>query len=71
MEYIDRDLKLENIPPVQSFFLFGPRQSGKSTLINRYLEAINQPCLIYDLLKSKIFLTYSNSPDTVRNEIIF
>ena len=71
MEYINRDLKLENIPSSQSFFLFGPRQSGKSTMINRYLKTINQPYLIYDLLESKTFLTYSNSPDIMRDEIIF
>ena len=71
MEYINRDLRLENIPPSQSFFLFGPRQSGKSTLINRYLKAINQPYMVYDLLKSKTFLTYSNNPGMVRDEIVF
>jgi uncharacterized protein len=71
MEYINRDLRLENIPPSQSFFLFGPRQSGKSTMIYRYLKTINQPYLIYDLLKSKTFLTYSNNPIMVRDEIIF
>ena len=71
MEYINRDLKLENIPPSQSFFLFGPRQSGKSTMINRYLKTTNQSCLIYDLLKSKTFLTYSNNPDMIRGEILF
>ena len=69
MEYINRDLKLENIPTSQSFFLFGPRQSGKSTMINRYLKTINQPYLIYDLLKSKTFLTYGNNPDMMRDEI--
>ena len=71
MEYINRTLKLENIPSSQSFFLFGPRQSGKSTMINRYLKTINQPCLIYDLLKSRTFLTYSNNPDIMRNEITY
>ena len=71
MEYINRDLKLENIPPSQSFFLFGPRQSGKSTMINRYLKTIKQPYLIYDLLKAKTFLTYSNNPGMMRDEIIF
>lgn len=71
MEYTDRDLNLENIPPSQSFFLFGSRQSGKSTMINSYLKTINLPYLIYDLLKSKAFLAYSNNPDTLRDEIIF
>jgi predicted AAA+ superfamily ATPase len=71
MEYINRNLKLEDIPASQSFFLFGPRQSGKSTMINRYLKTINQPYLTYDLLKSKTFLTYSNNPDMMRDEILF
>ena len=71
MEYISRYLKLENIPPSQSFFFFGPRQSGKSTMINRYLKTIKQPYLIYDLLKAKTFLTYSNNPGMMRDEIIF
>jgi predicted AAA+ superfamily ATPase len=71
MECKDWDLKLENIPALQSFFLFGPLQSGKSTMINRYLKAIDQPYLVYDLLKSKTFLTYSNNPDMMRDEITF
>jgi predicted AAA+ superfamily ATPase len=43
MEYINRNLRLENIPNYRSFFLFGPRQSGKSTMIYRYLNTNNQP----------------------------
>ena len=40
-------------------------------MINSYLKTINLPYLIYDLLKSKAFLAYSNNPDTLRDEIIF
>ena len=45
--------------PAKSFFLFGPRGTGKSTWLK---EKINS-ALTLDLLKSSDFLSYSSQPD--------
>ena len=59
---IDRIIQL---PPKQSFFLFGPRQSGKSTLIeSRFKKSIWK----LDLLLSSEFFKYSQHPDLFRTE---
>jgi predicted AAA+ superfamily ATPase len=53
--YIPRFFK----PPKQSFFLFGPRGTGKSTFLRRhYPEA-----LWIDLLKPDVFRTYAARPE--------
>lgn len=52
-----------NLPEKTSFFLFGPRQTGKSTLINLlYQEKVWK----IDLLLSEIFLAYSRQPQLFR-----
>jgi uncharacterized protein len=61
MEVIDRFFK----PPQQSFFLFGPRGTGKSTLVKRYFaEAI-----YLDLLDPEVFRTYSANPERLRERL--
>ena len=56
------------IPEHQSFFLFGPRGSGKSTLIRSYLE--KQPWqLTYDLLRNQDQLRLLQKPWLIRSEI--
>jgi len=51
--------------PDMSFFLFGPRQTGKSTLIqSRFTEHVWR----VDLLLSDIFLNYSKDPSMFRRE---
>lgn len=51
------------LPEKASFFLFGPRQTGKSTLINMlYQEKIWK----IDLLLSEVFLAYSRQPQLFR-----
>ena len=55
METIDRFFQ----PPNQSFFLFGPRGTGKSTLVKRTFEQ----ALYLDLLDPEVFrIYYSNIP---------
>jgi uncharacterized protein len=50
--------------PENSFFLWGPRQTGKSTLIQTsYPQAIR-----IDLLKTDEFIRYSNQPSLLRDE---
>ena len=56
-----RDLKV----PAQSFFLFGPRGTGKST----WLREQFMPDLTVDLLKSETFLEMSGNPTKLRNYV--
>ncbi|OGX37382.1 MAG: hypothetical protein A3C53_01240 [Omnitrophica WOR_2 bacterium RIFCSPHIGHO2_02_FULL_68_15] len=59
---IERQLDL---PKRQSFFLFGARQTGKSTLIDaRYPTAVWK----IDLLLNDLFLRYSQDPSRFRRE---
>jgi uncharacterized protein len=52
--------------PKQSFFLWGPRQAGKTTLLKRtYPDA----CRI-DLLKSDLVIRYLQNPSVFREEVM-
>lgn len=62
---IDRILK----PSLRhSFFLFGPRQTGKSTLLKALLDP--QGTLFYDLLKTEEYLRLSSNPVLFREEVL-
>ncbi len=50
-----------------SFFLFGPRQCGKTTLIESWIP---KKSFRVDLLKSDLFLKYSKEPALFREEIL-
>jgi predicted AAA+ superfamily ATPase len=53
-------------PPRQSYFLFGPRGTGKSTLIRRqYSDA-----LYIDLLDPEVFRLYAAAPERLREHIL-
>ncbi|MBN2124830.1 MAG: ATP-binding protein [Deltaproteobacteria bacterium] len=57
------------IHPVKtkSFFLFGPRQTGKST----YVQSLLTPQDLYiDLLPQRNYLGYAKNPGSVREEIL-
>ena len=55
---------LQNRLPETSFFLFGPRQVGKSTLLHS-----ENPQLIIDLLNPELQLSYNKSPNLLRQQI--
>ncbi|MDB2592194.1 AAA family ATPase [Gammaproteobacteria bacterium] len=57
--YLKRKLDLANLLKKKSFFLFGPRSTGKSSLINHQLLANS---LVIDLLKGDLFLQLSARP---------
>ncbi|RJQ51234.1 MAG: ATP-binding protein [Nitrospiraceae bacterium] len=61
---IDRYLKL---PVNKSFFLFGPRQTGKTTLIN---SIFREKVYKINLLLSDQFFKYSKDPSLLRREVM-
>jgi predicted AAA+ superfamily ATPase len=57
--------RVVSLPEKGSFFLFGPRQTGKSTLINAIYP---EKTWIVNLLQSEVFLKYSRTPHLFRLE---
>jgi predicted AAA+ superfamily ATPase len=55
---------LQNKLPEASFFLFGPRQVGKSTLLHS-----EKPHLTLDLLDPELQLSYNKSPNLLRQQL--
>jgi len=53
-------------PATKSWFLFGPRQTGKSTLVRSLLGPDD---LYIDLLPQRTFLHYAKEPGALREEI--
>ncbi|MEW6742242.1 MAG: AAA family ATPase [Planctomycetota bacterium] len=51
--------------PARSHFLLGPRQTGKTFLINRSLQGVR----LYDLLDTTIFLALSRDPTRLGQEL--
>jgi predicted AAA+ superfamily ATPase len=52
-------------PPERSFFLFGPRGTGKTTWLRSHFEE----ALWFDLLRTQTFLDLSREPDRFRQQI--
>lgn len=65
MTYIPRVIDIHGKLEKKSCFLFGPRQTGKSTLVRQELP----DALVYDLLDSDIFLELSRRPALLREEL--
>ncbi len=55
---------LDNQLPENSFFLFGPRQAGKSTLLKK-----EKADLTIDLLDPELQLAYNKSPNLLRQQV--
>ncbi len=64
-----RILELAILPSYQSFFLFGARTTGKSTLVSEYFKSLTTPTLTYNLLKSDDYLRLHSRPSILRHEI--
>ena len=62
METIDRFFD----PPDKSFFLFGPRGTGKSTLVKQAFK----DALYLDLLDPEVFRIYSANPERLRERLL-
>ena len=63
--YIDRLLDLRVLLEKKSYFLLGPRQTGKSSLIAHRLKGAR----VYDLLDTSVFLALSHNPGRLAEEI--
>lgn len=64
--YFNRLLDLKELLEKKSCFLFGPRQTGKTT----YIQHVLTPDYSYNLLESDTFLRLTQSPQRLREEII-
>lgn len=64
MKYIARALNLDNLLKKKSFFLFGPRSTGKTTLIRHQLPEAR----IYDLLDARLYLRLIKNPGLIEEE---
>lgn len=60
--------RMINLPNNKHFFLFGPRQTGKSTLLKNQFHPGS--AVYYDLLKSDVYRTLLARPEIFRNEVI-
>jgi len=63
---INRQLQLEPLLAMKSFFLFGPRATGKTTLIQQQLP---KKAFVIDLLDSRYFLRLSSAPHELESII--
>jgi predicted AAA+ superfamily ATPase len=63
--YIERIIDLNALLGKKSHFLFGPRQTGKTSLIRHDLK--NVP--VYDLLDSSVYLALSRNPGRLSEEL--
>jgi len=65
--YLNRKLKLAPLLKLKSFFLFGPRATGKSSLIAHQLQG---KCKVIDLLKGDVYFRLSAQPWLLENMIL-
>lgn len=63
--YIERLLDLPRLLSKRSYFLFGPRQTGKSFLIAHTLTEVR----LYDLLESSTYISLSQNPGRIAEEL--
>jgi uncharacterized protein len=63
--YIERVLDLPFLLQKKSHFLFGPRQTGKTSLIRHSLKGVRS----YDLLDNSVYLSLSQDPGRIAQEI--
>jgi predicted AAA+ superfamily ATPase len=55
-----------DLPEQQSAFLWGPRKTGKSTYLKRKFPG----SLVYDFLKTDLFLEFSKRPSLLREQLL-
>ncbi len=65
LPYVPRILGIPALMEKKSHFLFGPRQTGKTSLIYHTLKGVK----IYDLLDTSIYLALSQNPGRIGQEL--
>jgi predicted AAA+ superfamily ATPase len=65
LPYVQRILDLPALMEKKSHFLFGPRQTGKTSLIRHTLKGVK----VYDLLDTSIYLALSQNPSRIGQEL--
>ena len=65
LPYVQRILDLPALMEKKSHFLFGPRQTGKTSLIHHTLKGVK----VYDLLDTSIYLALSQNPGRIWQEL--
>ena len=65
IQYIHRRLDLRKLSPKKSFFLFGPRQTGKSSLLKKIYPGVKY----INLLDHNIFMRLNQDPSLIRKEL--
>lgn len=64
--YIPRLVDLSRLLKEKSYFLFGPRQTGKSSLVRETMPGTH----LYNLLDNTVYLTLSHNPAHIRQELL-
>ncbi len=64
--FVKRSIDLRSLASKKSYFLFGPRQTGKTTLIRHELPEAR----VYDLLDTGVFLALSHRPALLAEEML-
>jgi predicted AAA+ superfamily ATPase len=62
---VERALDLNSLLRNKSYFLLGPRQTGKTTLMRTSLPGVR----VYDLLDSAVYLALSRNPQRIAEEL--
>jgi len=63
--YVKRIVDLPDLLQKKSYFLFGPRQTGKTFLVHQTLKEAR----VYDLLDTSVYLALSQNPGRVAQEL--
>lgn len=63
--HIPRFLDLQELLSQKSHFLLGPRQTGKTSLVNTTFQNVR----VYDLLDTSVYLDLSQNPNRIEQEL--
>src|SRR6266480_4209383 len=63
--FVERLIDLPGLLRRKSHFFFGPRQTGKTSLVRHTLQGVRS----YDLLDSSVYLTLSREPRRLGQEL--
>ena len=63
--WVERQIDIRSLLEKSSYFLMGPRQTGKTSLIRRFLTDVR----FYDLLDSATYLALSRQPGRLAEEV--